>query len=80
MQKQTRSLLSELTEIANKKDINAITESRAVHIIESAINMINTLKNSFEPDVALDLERRLISSIKTSDPKKFVRGIRRIRK
>jgi hypothetical protein len=37
------------------------------------------IKESFPPDEAYELERRLINSIKSSDPSKFVRGIRKLR-
>ena len=79
MKRHTRSLLEELNDIAIKKDTEAIIESRAAHVIDSAINLITTIKENFEPDVAYELERRLLNSIKASDPAKFTRGIRKLR-
>ena len=79
MQKKTKSLLEELTDFATKKDQETIVESRATHIIESAINLLSSIKDTFEPDVAYELERRFINSIKGGDPSKFVRGIRKLR-
>lgn len=79
MKRQTRSLLEELNDIAVKKDTETVIESRAVHVINSAINLIGLIKENFEPDAAYELERRLLNSIKGSDPAKFTRGIRKLR-
>lgn len=79
MKRQTRSLLEELNEVALKKDTETVIESRAVHVINSAINLLNLIRENFEPDMAYELERRLLNSIKGSDPAKFTRGIRKLR-
>lgn len=79
VKRHTRSLLEELNDIAVKKDTEAIIESRAAHVIDSAINLINSLKENFDPETAYELERRLLNSIKAADPTKFTRGIRKLR-
>jgi len=79
VQKKTRSLLEELNDFASKKDREVILESRAVHVIDSAINLIKHIRETFEPEIAYELERRLINSIKGADPAKFTRGIRKLR-
>lgn len=79
MKRHTRSLLEELNDVAAKKDTEAVVESRAVHVIDSAINLINLIKENFEPEEAYELERRLINSIKANDSAKFVRGVRKFR-
>lgn len=79
MQRKTKSLLEELNDFAVKKDREVILESRAVHIIDSAINLIKLIRETFDPDVAYELERRLINSIKGADSAKFIRGIRKLR-
>ena len=79
MKRNTRSLLEELNDIAVKKDTEAIIESRATHVIDSAINLIQSIKENFDPETAYELERRLLNSIKASDPAKFTRGIRKLR-
>jgi len=79
LQKRTRSLLEELNDIAVKKDTETVIESRAVHVINSAINLLTSIRENFEPDQAYELERRLLNSIKGSDPAKFTRGIRKLR-
>lgn len=79
MKRHTRSLLEELNDIATKKDTESVVESRAAHVIDSAINLIGLIKENFEPEEAYELERRLINSIKAADPAKFTRGIRKLR-
>ncbi len=79
MKRHTRSLLEELNDIALKKDTEAVIESRAAHVIDSAINLIQSLKENFDPETAYELERRLLNSIKAGDPAKFTRGIRKLR-
>lgn len=78
MKKQTKSILQELNSFSNKKDIELIVESRALNIINGAINVLEMVRENFDEDTAQDLERRLLNSIKGADPDKFRRGIKRI--
>lgn len=79
MKRTTRSLLEELNSITIKKDFESVVESRAAHVINSAINLLQTIKENFPPEDAYELERRFINSIKSSDPNKFTRGIKKLR-
>jgi hypothetical protein len=79
LKRNTRSLLEELNAISEKKNGEAIIESRAAHVIDSAINLLNLIRENFSPDQAYELERRMINSIKSGDPSKFVRSIRKLR-
>jgi hypothetical protein len=79
LKKATRSLLQELNSVSIKKDNEALIESRATHVIDSAINLLNLIRENFTPDQAYELERRMINSIKGGDSAKFVRSIRRLR-
>jgi hypothetical protein len=79
LKKTTKSLLEELNSITFKKNNEAIIESRATHVIDSAINLISLIRENFTPEQAYELERRLINSIKGGDSTKFVRSIRRLR-
>jgi hypothetical protein len=78
MRKKTRSVLEEIDSILPDRDKSHVIESRANHIISSAINLINLMYESFDEDVAKDLEKRFLNSVRTQDGKKFVRGIRKI--
>lgn len=79
MRKQTRSILDEISGIVPNRDRNLVIESRANHIISSAINLIQMIKESYDPKLADELERRLINSIRGRDASKFARGLRKIR-
>lgn len=79
MKKATKSLLEELNSISLRKDSEAVIESRATHVLNSAINLLNIIRENFPPDQAYELERRFINSIKAGDPNKFTRGIRKLR-
>tara|TARA_Y100000114_G_C11725226_1_gene310593 strand:+ start:260 stop:526 length:267 start_codon:yes stop_codon:yes gene_type:complete len=78
MKRQTRSILQELNNLPLNRDTDHLVESTASNLIGSCINLIQMIHESYDPITANDLERRLINSIKTSDPKKFKRGIDKI--
>ena len=73
------SILEELNSISERKNGEAIIESRATHVIDSAINLLRLIKENYDPDQAYELERRLINSIKGGDASKFTRSIRKLR-
>jgi hypothetical protein len=79
LKRATKSLLEELNSISERKHGEAIIESRAAHVIDSAINLLALIRENFEPEQAYELERRLINSIKGGDPNKFIRSIRKLR-
>ena len=78
MKIKTRSILQELNDIAKIRNIDELYESRAINIINSAINLVESMKSHYLPEEADELERRLINAIKGQDTSKFSRGIRRI--
>ena len=78
MLNKTRSILDELDSHLARKDKQHLIESRAGHVIQGAINLINSIRESYSEEEAAELERRLINSIRAQDPVKFTRGIRRI--
>lgn len=78
MRKQSRSILDELSQLNVGKNSGLVLESRANHIINSAINLINQIRESYDEPEAEELERRLLNSIRTQEPQKFVRGLRKI--
>jgi hypothetical protein len=78
MKPQTRSILEELNDIADVRNTESLIESRAMNVITSAINLLESIRKHYDADTALELERRLVNSIKGSDPAKFTRGIRKI--
>tara|TARA_R110002074_G_scaffold178889_1_gene342783 strand:+ start:795 stop:1061 length:267 start_codon:yes stop_codon:yes gene_type:complete len=76
--RKTRSILEELNKISIDRDRNHVVESRAEHIIESAINLIEQIDEYYNPTQAKDLTNRLLNSIKGKDTNKFSRGIKKI--
>ena len=78
MQKRTRSILTELDELLTHKDKENLLEARANNIINGAINLIRYIRENYDSEQALELERRLLNAIKGQDPAKFSRGIRKI--
>jgi len=78
MRKSTRSILQELSDIGINRDADSIIESRGSNIIQSAINLIDLIRENYDIETAAELERRFINSIKGSDPNKFKRGIKKI--
>mgnify|MGYP003354036915 FL=1 len=78
MQKRTRSILDELDSLLAHKDRGNLVESRANNVIASAINLVNYIKENYSPEAADELERRLLNSIRSQDPNKFIRGVRRL--
>lgn len=79
MQKRARSILDELDTLIVHKDRENLVESRASNIIAGAINLINYIRENYDAEQAAELERRLINSIRTQEPEKFKRGVRRMR-
>ncbi len=81
MQKRTRSILEELDAIHTEKfadrDRRYIIESRASNVIASAIRLVEQIEESYPPDQAENLVRKLLNAIKAKDAGKFTRTVRR---
>jgi hypothetical protein len=78
MKLRTRSILQELNEIADVRNKDALLESRAANIINSAINLLESLRSNYSTEQADELERRFINAIRGQDAAKFTRGVRKI--
>jgi len=74
----TKSILEEISKAIPQNNREFVIESRAGHVISSAINLIDMLHESYDENIANELTRRLVNSIKSGDPAKFERGIRRV--
>lgn len=81
MQKKTRSILEELDAIYSDRnadrDKRYIIESRASNVIASAIRLVEQIETSYTPEQADNLTRKLLNAIRTKDPSKFTRTVRR---
>jgi hypothetical protein len=76
---RTRSILDELDSHLISKDKEHLLESRAGHVIQGAINLINMIRENYDAEAAAELERRLLNSIRAQDTAKFTRGVRRLK-
>ena len=79
MKKKTRSILEELSSVRINDNPEHFVESRASHIIDSAINLIYYIRENFDTETAYHLEKRFNSSIKNLDANKFTRGVGKIK-
>jgi len=79
LSQEVRSILDELNALSIEKDKENVVESRAVNVISSAINLIEYIQENYNADTALELERRLVNSIRGRDTKKFSRAIHKLK-
>ena len=79
MKKRTRSLLEEINSISPVKDKTQLLESRGINALNSIINLLEMIEHSFDEQVAADLQKRLMLSIKNRDSDRFIRGIKKAR-
>ena len=77
MQKKTRSLLEELDSMYIERDNRHVIENRATNIISSAIRLLEQIDETYSPDQAENLKRKLINAINQRDPGKFTRSVRK---
>ena len=77
MQKKTRSLLEELDAMYIERDQRHVIETRASNVIASAIRLMEQIDESYAPEQAENLKRKLLNAINQRDPAKFVRSVRR---
>jgi len=78
MKKRTRSILEELNNLDRARNNDLLIEATGSNIIESAINLLNKISNTYDETTAGELERRFLNSIKSGDPRKFKRGIDKV--
>ena len=71
-----KNFLDELDKFVPAKNKHSVIESRASHIIASAVNLVHLIKESYSEEEANDLVKRLYRSIMTEDEKKFSRKIK----
>ncbi len=77
--RKSRSILEEISAYVPQKSKEDLIEARAQHIIVSAINLLESIDESFTPDDAEMLKKRFVSSIRGADPNRFTRMVKRIK-
>ncbi len=78
MRKSTRSILQELSDLGVSRNTDRVVDSRGSNLITSAINLITLIREHYDAETASEIERRFINSIRTGDPSKFTRGMKKI--
>lgn len=79
MREHTKSILESLVDLSSSQDTSLIIESRGTHIISSAIKLIETIRNNYGEELAENMEKRLLLSIKNKDSKKFSRAMKNLK-
>lgn len=79
MKKRTRSILEELSSLHTSDRGDDFIETAGTNIIESAINLIEKIYKVYDTEQALDLERRLLNSIRAGNSRKFKTGVQKIK-
>lgn len=77
--RRSRSILEEISSYVPAKSKEDVIESRAQHIIVSAINLLESIDEAFSPEEAEALKKRFVSSIRGADPNRFTRMVNRIK-
>ena len=81
MKRRTKSILEELNSIGNSVDSSYLIENTAVNLIAGVSNLVSLIRETYkDEEIANDLEKRLLNSIRTGDETKFIRGINVARK
>lgn len=75
-----KSLFEELNSISYDRDNERLVEQKGEHIIAGAIHLMEFIETNFDEDVASDLKKRLVNSIRAKDPRKFKRGMNSVKK
>ncbi len=77
--RKSRSILEEISSCVPHRSKEDLIEARAQHIIVSAINLLESIDESFTPEAAEMLKKRFVSSIRGADPNRFTRMVKRIK-
>jgi len=77
--RKSRSILEEISTFVPQKSKEELIESRAHHIISSAIHLMEAIEENFTFEESELLKKRFMSSIRGSDPKRFSRMLKRIK-
>ena len=77
--RRSRSILEEISAYVPQKSKEDFIEARAQHIIVSAINLLESIDESYSPEEADALKKRFVSSIRGADPNRFTRMVHRIK-
>jgi hypothetical protein len=78
MKKRTRGILEELSTVGRRSHTDEFIQSTGNNIIESSINLLSKIHETYDANTALELERRFLNAIRGNNPRKFKTGIDKI--
>jgi hypothetical protein len=79
MKKRTRSILEELSSFGNRTNNEEFIQTTGANLIESSINLLTRIYETYDEATAIDLERRFLNSIKAANSRKFKVGVDKIK-
>jgi hypothetical protein len=79
MKKRTRSILEELNNLGTRTNNEEFIQTTGTNIIESSINLLQKIYETYDESTAIDLERRFLNSIKAANSRKFKVGVDKIK-
>jgi hypothetical protein len=79
MRKRTRSILEELNNFNPKSNSDDFIQTTGNNLIESSINLLKKVYETYDESTAVDLERRFLNSIRAANPRKFKTGVDKIK-
>ena len=78
-ERRPKSILAELNSYLPERGRDEVIDSRANHVINSAINLLDLMETYYTEEEVEQLTRKLINSIRAKDPDKFSRGIQKLK-
>lgn len=79
MNRSVKTILEELEQFPIQREKNDIVASRASNIIQGALNLIEFINEMYPPEIASELEKRLLAAIRLRDQNKFMRKIKELK-
>jgi predicted secreted Zn-dependent protease len=79
VKKRTKSLLEEISTIAQPRNNAELIETRGVNILSSIINLLEMIEQTYDAETAQDLQKRMILDLKHREPTRFIIGIKKLR-
>lgn len=77
---KTKNIIDELDKLLPAKNKHTVIETRAAHVISSAIHLIELLHTNYDAAIAEDLTKRLLKSIMVKEDVKFMRRLNQLKK
>ena len=74
------NILREIESLAPKRGKHEFIEEKGSHAYEAVRKLFDLIEAEYDEETSTDLLKRFVNAVKTSDYKKFKRGIERAKK